>query len=294
MAQDPKKADSVFDFLYVDSGRIALFLSQFNQYGHLKSLTKSVSENSSAGGDFNPAKLDYSEGSSTGIKKEYDAQWIAPLSFLDQAQQRNIIERDIASAGIGNLVLASGALSVRDLRLIMGIMALPSMKAMIPKPAQPPDTRGRNQRRYDPRTEPEAAPDPNALGFEVMSVLPHGTQALMVSGGTQIWCSVRDDCLLVPASELFLSHGVDIPGEWNILGILDARPDEEEARLSPQERLDGAGAAMATDGVMTLVTQGFGGFIDGVAPLARMLLGRRSTAYGLTPILIFREVAGGN
>jgi hypothetical protein len=302
MARDQRKDDSVFDFLYIDSRRIALFLSQFDKYGHLKSLTRSVGENSKTGGGFDlkVVKADYSEGEDSSLKKEYDAQWVAPLTFLDHVQRRDMLERDITKAGIGNLVLTSGALSVRDLRLIMSMMALPSMKQNILQkaaPSTPPDTRGRNERRHSPRAAPEPVADHNAIGLDMMTVLPHGTQAMLISNESQVWSALRDDCLIVPASELFLSHGVDIPGKWNILGILDARPDEEESQRSPEDQMAGAQAAIPSteiDGVITLVTQGFGGFIDGIAPMARLMMGRRTSAYGLTPILIFREVSGGS
>lgn len=299
MARDQKKDDSVFDFLYIDSRRIALFLSQFDKYGHLKTLTRSVGENSKSGGGFDlkVVKADYSEGEDSSLKKEYDAQWVAPLSFLDHVQQRDMLERDISKAGIGSLVLASGALSVRDLRLVMNIMALPAMKQnLLQKVETAPDSRHRNERRHSPRPTPAPANDQNAIGLEMMGILPHGTQSLLKSEGSEIWSSLKDDCLIVPASEIFLSHGVNIPGTWNILGILDARPDEEESQQSPEEQMAGAQAAIPSteiQGIVTLVTQGFGGFIDGIAPLARMVLGRRSSSFGLTPILIFREVSGG-
>ena len=53
MALDRERDDSVYDFLYVDARRIAVFLSQFSQYGHLTTLTRAVSETSSAGGGIN-------------------------------------------------------------------------------------------------------------------------------------------------------------------------------------------------------------------------------------------------
>ena len=56
MAQDPEKGDSVYDFLYVDARRIAVFLSQFGQYGHLTSLTRAELEASSTSGGLNPSR----------------------------------------------------------------------------------------------------------------------------------------------------------------------------------------------------------------------------------------------
>src|SRR5713226_8037314 len=90
MVPGPEKDVSVFDFLYIDSQRISLFLSQFSQYGHLTALAKSVTASSSTAGgvDIKLAKIEGTEAEQTTLSKQYDAQWIAPLTFLDQADQR--------------------------------------------------------------------------------------------------------------------------------------------------------------------------------------------------------------
>jgi hypothetical protein len=299
MAQDPKKADSVYDFLYIDSKRIALFLSQFSNYGHLTALTKTATDTKSIDGkvDVKIASVESHEIGQSGLSKQYDAQWVAPLTFLDEADQRNMIERDIGAAGFGNLVLASGELEVRDLRMIMQALNLPAMKALQSTPEAPPvDRRERNERRRNrPREQnlPTQAEAQQAFGSEFMGLLPHGTQAMLRSEKAQVWCGLKEDCLITSSSELFLSHGVKIPGRWNILGILDARPDAIAEFGTPEQEYEIAKAAVpsADTGLLTIVTQGFGGFIDGIAPLARMMLGRSSASYGMTPLLIFREIS---
>lgn len=298
MGQDRKEADSVYDFLYIDSKRIALFLSQFGNYGHLTALTKTSTDTKTVDGkvDIKLASMGSHETGQTGLSKQYDAQWVAPLTFLDEAAARNMIERDISAAGFGNLVLASGQLEVRDLRMIIKAFNLPSMKALLQSTNQEPpvgDHRDRRERRRDRHSKQDAPMRESAeqaFGTDFMTLLPHGTQAILRGQRDHVWCGLKEDCLITSTSELFLNHGVKIPGRWNILGILDARPDDVAG--PPEQQFEAAKSAMPNDssGLFTLVTQGFGGFIDGIAPLARMMLGRNSTSYGITPLLIFREI----
>jgi hypothetical protein len=117
MARGLEQGDSVYDFLYVDARRIAVFLSQFNQYGHLTLLTRAASETSSTSGGVNvvAAKLDTGASEQTSQTRQFDPQWLAPLSFLDQANERGMIFRDLVQARIGQLVLVSGRLAMFDL-----------------------------------------------------------------------------------------------------------------------------------------------------------------------------------
>src|SRR5690242_10000093 len=112
MAPAPEKADSVYDFLYTDLPRLQIFNSQFSQYGHITELTRSTTTSSSSGGGFDlkVVKADTSDGEETGIAKKYDARFISPLTFLDNA--KDLIVRDVTKAGIGQFVLMSGELRI--------------------------------------------------------------------------------------------------------------------------------------------------------------------------------------
>jgi hypothetical protein len=96
MAPAQEKDDSVFDFLYVDVQRIAVLLAQFDEYGHLTGLTKTVSTGSNTGGTWNVsvAKRDFSDSEQSSLQKQYDQRWIAPLTFLDKTQ--SMMKRDLA------------------------------------------------------------------------------------------------------------------------------------------------------------------------------------------------------
>lgn len=302
MALDQGADDSVYDFLYIDSRRIALFISQFSQYGHLTSLTRSRTESATASGglDVKLAKINSGEAESTTLERQFDAQWVAPLTFLDQANQRGMIVKQIASARMGQLVLARGDLEVRDLTIIKRAFALPAMQAHLSSAGtrQRPH-QSRAERRREQREKPETSGkefSPEEFGLQFLAELPHALHATLNDGRSRIWCSLREDALLVSVSDLFLKHGVKISGQWNMLGILDALPDAGRDTTSEdaEAEFQKAQAAMPQGDVatlVTLVTQGFGGFIDGIAPLARIFLGRHSDAFGMTPLLIFREIS---
>jgi hypothetical protein len=80
-------------------------------------------------------------------------------------------------------------------------------------------------------------------------------------------------------SDLSLKHGTDVPGEWNLLGVLDALPSP----IPPQ-----------IPTLNTGVPQHFETMIRNFSNLARTTLGRAPEAFGVTALLLFREVLPGS
>ena len=119
----------------------------------------------------------------------------------------------------------------------------------------------------------------------MLATLPHAVQAAITErGGPQdrvTWCSLRDENLIVPGSDLLLKHGVRIAGEWSMLGILDALPDAAVA-----------GSPELAQMLSAFSLGSLGAVIGPMAPAIRTMLGRPTDAYGMTPLLIFREVSG--
>ena len=112
-------------------------------------------------------------------------------------------------------------------------------------------------------------------------MLPHSIQA-RIHGEADVWCNLLRNGLVGSVDDLLLKHGGQVQGHWQTLGILDAFVDEEDADDNEDEPNSDIQqeASMAS----TILKQ--------IAPFARQFLGRPSNAYGLTPILIFREVIG--
>lgn len=273
MARAQEKDDSVYDFLYVDFRRIALFLSQFTQYGHLTSLTRTATETTASGGGMNVhvVKLDGSSAAQTSQTRQFDPQWIAPLSFLDEASKKGMIVRGLKGARIGQFVLVSGALRVLDASFMKDAWQLPAISKVIrsgqpslPKHARPPF-------------------NPIDIVMDLLKVLPHPVQAQLDGPDFSLWCGLAPDNLVTAPSDLLLKHGIHLAGEWNILGILDAEPERADEFATTLVHA-GSAAAAPTERVVATV-------IEALAPITRSMLGRQPSAYGVTPLLIFREVS---
>ena len=63
-----------------------------------------------------------------------------------------------------------------------------------------------------------------------------------------------------------------MPGQWTVVGLLDAKPDEENPISETNTDLE--------KGLLTAMLQ------------MRLYLGRPASAWGITPLLIYREVLG--
>jgi hypothetical protein len=295
MAPDPGKGDSVYDFLYVDAQRIAVFLSQFGQYGHLTSLTRAVSETRSTSGGLNvvAAKVDTAASEQTSQTKQFDPQWLAPLSFLDQANQKGMIIRDLSDARIGQLVLASGRLAMFDLGMMRNAWEVAAIRdALIQNASAQAQGAGdqvlqgsHRDRQRQEREQKAVLAKQMGAGLEFLKLLPHAIQCSVRTGASEIWCSLREDNLIVPASELLIKHGHVIAGDWSMVGILDAFPDDvvPSFETDPERFVAHATAALSLGGLWEA--------IGAIAPIARAALGRPPTSFGMTPLLIFREVA---
>ena len=129
-ASGPPEKSSVYDFLYHDPRRIASFLAQFTQYGHLKSLSRSQSTTEAAsdkgvvtgragvpvvGSVGGSGETTASESVTDALTTTYDPLWANALALLDHLAQHGLIHRDIRRANIGQFVLAHGELDIVNL-----------------------------------------------------------------------------------------------------------------------------------------------------------------------------------
>ncbi|MCQ8873602.1 hypothetical protein NP945_17350 [Mesorhizobium sp. LMG17149] len=286
--RDDQSTDSVFDFLYYDAARIASFLSQFDSSGHLTEVTqgerahrnKQTSTTLETSGTVavvsGTATRETDIGAEYGkdSQRVYDPTWANARTFLDYLSERSLISRDMTTAGIGQFVITTGSLSISDLQLIEKIWGLPTVqKAMEAGNPQPKNNAERRRMENDVNSPQHAL----KLFQDLIGVLPHTTQATL-TGNVETWCSLSQSAMSVSSSDIILKHGIQIPGEWNILGVLDARPDEPAAEAPTPDLGDPEEMAAK---LMSII-----------APMARLFLGRPPRSYGVTPLLIFREISG--
>ncbi|NTG98914.1 hypothetical protein G6L95_06650 [Agrobacterium rhizogenes] len=298
---------SVFDFLYYDATRIASFLAQFQSFGHATQVTAGEqasqasrdTQKTEIAGSVKIAKGAWEDTSETSkqylqqFNKTYDPRWANALAFLDYLEQKKLLNRDIGSAAIGQIALITGDLSIFDLNILQKMWALPSVKKTILAGARTDAAVNRAGNRQE-RRKAEASNRKSVadelpqmeLALELLTVLPHAIQAAVSTDAASAWCSLREDSITVSSSDLFMKHGLTITGEWALVGILDASPDDQ-TEIQSGVTVEAARQAIAGSKL------GMAGFA--IAPAlvqpVRTMLGRPATSYGVTPLLIFREIS---
>ena len=302
--REGQKSNSVYDFLYHDARRIASFLAQFETYGVLQQVkatevaarTESAKHGLTTGLSVAIARAGTAQDVTTGseerdsAERTYDPLWTNARTLLNYLADREMIVRDLSQARIGQFVLVTGNLAAFDLGILKEAWKLPAVKDVVLKGAgqqnQPAALTGnreaRRKARYGQKQSSNSAD--TEMAFEMLKIMPHTVQATIRREDWTVWSSLREDSLIIPANELLLKHGVGIAGTWNMLGVLDALPHEGEASM--QEYV--------VDQLLAGVSLGaIGGQVVGqLAPGVRLMLGRPGSAFGMTALLIFREVSG--
>jgi hypothetical protein len=287
--------DSVYDFLYHDSRRIASLLAQFDPNGHLTQLSygrsanrgkESASHLDASGGLPGLAKVD-SKNSETvksahqeELLRVYDPTWANARLLLDLLDERKLINRDPSTARFGQIVLCSGKLSFLDLRTLQAAWGMKSVQAMIRGGAEPAQSSGnrRDRRKAAAQglSQKSTAPDPTEFMLDYIPSMPHTLQVNLM-GKERVWCTLDLQGISTEPSHLILKHGASIPGDWSILGILDAKPDADSGSA------EDTAESFDADEIVANVTKM-------MAPLIRTFMGRPESAYGVTPLLLFRQV----
>jgi hypothetical protein len=289
----------VYDFLYYDARRVGSFQAQLGSYGALKGIKHHAGSGESstskagakatagvptiAGGEASKndeASVSHSEG----IEREYDPFWINGLSLYEELDKFSLIERDLANARIGQFVLMTGSLCVLDFSNLKAAWKSPSIKAMMmPKlPELSQNATGTERRAHKQATADQESQF--SMSIDILESMPHTVQATLTTPNASVWCTLGTEGMVSQSSEVMLKHGISVGGDWALLGILDALPDEE------QPPPGGGISAVTANAIMNGGTP-LGVMVATIAPIARTLLGRPSSAYGVTALLIFREVS---
>ena len=181
-------------------------------------------------------------GERESLERTYDPLWTNALTLLNMLDERGMIHDGLDGARIGQFVKVSGTLAVTDLTLWKGLWSLPALKEVLAEDAAArqaatssptPLPQNRHDRRRDKAGKAQSAPTTvlehqmeGALAL--VGMLPHTIQArLTTNDATSVWCSLREDGLVVSASDLTLKHGATVPGQWTVVGVLDAFPEQD-------------------------------------------------------------------
>jgi hypothetical protein len=231
-----------------------------------------------AGGDYEGKD---SESWDRAGQRTFDPLWGNALAFLDYLTQRDLIVRDLKTAKIGQFILLGGELRIHDFELIKSMWSSPDFRKQL------------IENRKTQKTAQKAIGDPDAeagettegltaMVLDILANIPHGTHAnLKTKGNLELWGSLKAEGMTSAPGDLVLTHGSQVAGQWSLLGILDAFPDK-----APHEKITPLNVEPGDiDGLRKMAVK--------IGDLARKSFGRSPTSYGVTPILIFRKVAGG-
>jgi hypothetical protein len=305
--RDDQNTDSVFDFLYHDARRVGSFLAQFDHFGHLQQV--SAKENAAKGGKRGyslklggnlpalPGSIEGTEGSLTfsrdssvgseGLERVYDPLWTNALALLDYLDERGLIHRDVTTGRLGQFVIATGQLSILNMVLLPKIWESKAVRDMSVRQysenarqqwaANPENGALKGSERSKMQNAVVAAAIEMAkAGMDVLPSFPHSAQCTISGANASVWSTLSAEGLVGTVADLSLKHGTEIPGEWHLLGVLDAQPNPVAEQT-----------VVASTGTL----QHFGNVIKNFSNLGRTLLGRPPEAYGVTALLLFRKVA---
>ena len=252
----------LFDFLYLDRNRIASYCAQLFDGGVLTGV-KSVSASQDASTDKGSVGVTGFFGyegvmastATESIERQYDAAWSMPLNIIHSLSENNYIVDDITQAAMGQIILFEGGVQFIDLRMIQGMWDK-IIRIQLAEIA--------------PKLRKQSEQDMKRLA-ELISELPHTLQMKVFSDVAQLWATLTPEYLIVNPSDLALKHGSKIPGQWHVLAVLDARPDDGGL---PSAR----NHTPVEEGMLTMLN------------VLREMLGRSPSDYGVTPLAIFRPI----
>jgi hypothetical protein len=286
-AQEHRAAHSVYDFFYQDSRRVGSLLAQFYPEGLLQSikrvegLTQGSIAQESREGNLTVAVASgkmsseegWSQGSSDQSERTFDPLWQNAVTLLTFLQDKSYLQRSLEQARLGQTIMVSGSLQVFDMALLLGILSDgKSLQRLF-------QLFGETSKKGSAGPKTKAFDKAEVIG-KLLTHFPVSTQAILRTPKSWIWSSLKTDCLESRFADIYLKYGTRVAGTWSMLAILDCLPDEPDSSR-----------VKAPEGEM----EHFMDLAERLDQLSRHV-GRPNNSFGVTPILIFREVelAGGS
>ncbi|MHB9805469.1 DUF6414 family protein [Pantoea ananatis] len=274
MAQDSQSTDSLYDYLYIDRERINALTAQLFASGVLTQVKQSQSETDNGANQIEfkipifKTGISANESISRGQERLFDSSWSLPLNLLDKLSESGRLDRKIDKAKLGDLVLVKGMMKIFDADMVHQFM--PVFKKL--KTSEAKNEKNNNKKAFLRQEINEFQNVEDMVNF-----LPRSTQIDFAdSEGNQIWMSVKPENLTIGMGDIALKYGPFIPGEWYILGFIDAYADD---------RLDHPDAPYPSN--INDLKSG----MDNMLMLIKTMMGRPNNSFGMTPLMIFRTVA---
>ncbi|OSI06798.1 hypothetical protein BWD08_10575 [Neisseria animaloris] len=269
MERQEAEESCLYDFIYINHDVLSFYNAQLDKDGLLtQSVVTHASEEQMKQGLKGGVPMlggNYEQGShlKSSRQNSFDTSKNMPLNVIRELNERGLIHKEIDAAQLGQIVLFSGRMQIVDFALMNSIVK-PAKNMEVA--GMPNSTAAQKRKRQEKEAEVKAV-------VSIMEVLPKLLQIRIFDDERSAWCAVKHDDMLPNTFALALKHSVTVPGEWHVLAVLDALPDDTEVDRKAFE-------------YMTDLDNGyFSAFLH-----LRGVMGRRFNEYGITPLAIFRKV----
>jgi hypothetical protein len=271
-AQNEATTNYLFDFVYLDRDKIGSYYAQLFNDGVLTSIKRSSSSQDTSVNSLGVGapklliggEMRNTEAVGEGLEQQFDTAWTIPLEVINELDRSGYIVPDLHAASLGQIVMFKGRIQIIDLRMVQELW-----EPILTMQAKNGQAAAKTQQARKAATmELEEAKQM----IKVISKLPHTMQMRAFGPDAQLWSTLNPSALTINNEDLAFKHGATIPGEWMVMGILDAKPDSDEEMSFPEN-----------------IGEVEGGMLQLMVAL-RFLFGRKLTDYGITPIAVFRPI----
>lgn len=282
MEQESQDTDFLYDFLYVDQNRASSLIAQLHSPGVATIVKQTSSDADKKVNDLGVSaagivkgKIATEEAITKTQERQYDASWSLPINLLDKLDEVHLIMKGLNGERLGNTVHIKGRIRIFDISMMRKTLPFMGVLAKQKSPVLPPKAKKQNN-----QEDIEIMPGLTlSMMTVVLDMVPNTLQVDFVdSDGKTMWMTINRDYLTVNPDDMVLKYGGVIPGEWHVIGLIDALPDnivttddkESEAPF-PENPFK--------DGLLTLLNA------------IRSNAGRSPSSYGMTPLIIFRTIS---
>lgn len=273
LEQESPSEEYLSDYAYIDSVRLSHYYGQLSKYGLV---TQAKHSSKTSGKDLARLKVKavvlegaghHESGSEEAVELQVDPAFSRPQETLDALYEAGYIGETISAARIGSLVLTKGHLSIFDIRMLKNMW--PQIAEMVTASETSHITNLGQRQKAQAAKKKE-----NNVLAEIISQVPHSIQGTFLTDAGDAWFTLQPEYLRINAEDIAFKHGADLSGEWHVLGIVDALPDDLATQLEAPARVNSE------------IEEGLRGMLG----MLRMVLGRPLHRYGITPIMIFRTM----
>lgn len=278
MEQEQQSTGSLYDFLYVDNQRASSLLAQMHGPGvvtSIKHVTAEIDKSmSDAGFDLKivKSKIGVEETINQTQEKSFDASWTLPINLLDKLDENDLIRTELNGERLGSTVLCKGKMRIFDISVFQKSVPFIAKMMEMEQPKLPPKAKKTSFNAEDQFIAPGVT---FGMMKEVLNIVPNTLQVDFINEAAQtIWMTINRDYLTINPDDMVLKYGSSLPGEWYVIGFIDALPEIEEDMMD------------AYSFEPNPMKDGITGMLSGIRDLA----GRSSNSYGMTPLVIFRKI----